>query len=150
VTDVSGVGARVYINAYITSDVDLSFVTEGAVVSVTGLASIGENQSSSDPLPRIRVRDRNEITLAQPAPITSIKIDAAAAITAIRGGVYEFGVILNEGASANGIVWSANNPLYASVDANGKVTILNRAGSVILTATDPESKLSHSIVIRII
>jgi len=60
VTDVSGEGALVYINAYITVGVDLSFVEEGATVSITGLGSFGENASGS-PLPRIRVRDRNEI-----------------------------------------------------------------------------------------
>jgi hypothetical protein len=41
VTDESDVGALVFINAYITSIVDLSFVEDGATVSVTGLASIG-------------------------------------------------------------------------------------------------------------
>ena len=61
VTDASGAGALVYINAYITGGADLSFVKDGATVSAIGLASIGENQGSSDPQARIRVRDRNEI-----------------------------------------------------------------------------------------
>ena len=64
VTDASGAGAIVFMNAYITRTVQLPFVQEGAYVSVTGLSSVGENLSSSDFLPRIRVRDRNEITPA--------------------------------------------------------------------------------------
>jgi len=68
VTDESNVGALVFINAYITSLVDLSFVEAGATVSVVGLASFGEN-ASGDPVSRIRVRDRNEIILIS-APTT--------------------------------------------------------------------------------
>jgi DNA/RNA endonuclease YhcR with UshA esterase domain len=65
VTDASGVGAVIFINAYITTIVDISFVQAGAFVSVTGLASIGETDDSNQGQPRIRVRDRNEITLAE-------------------------------------------------------------------------------------
>ena len=65
VTDSSGVGALVYINAYITTDVDLSFVEDGVKVFVTGLASVGETMSGT-PLPRLRIRDRGEIA---PAPV---------------------------------------------------------------------------------
>ncbi len=53
--------ATVYINAYITTGVDLSFVTEGRKISVVGFASIGEVFESDDPASRIRVRDRAEI-----------------------------------------------------------------------------------------
>ena len=78
VTDASGTGALVFINAYITNTVDLSFLEEGAEVNVTGLASIGENYASSNHLPRIRVRDRKEIVLiAPPLPATyQITFDA--------------------------------------------------------------------------
>ena len=62
INDSSG-PALIYINSYITKGVDLSFVTNGATVTVTGLASIGENHASSNMLPRIRVRDRGEIVL---------------------------------------------------------------------------------------
>lgn len=64
VTIDDGTGpAIVYINGYITPGLDTSFVTEGANITVVGLASIGENFSSSDMLPRIRVRDRAELSL---------------------------------------------------------------------------------------
>ncbi|QHW33951.1 hypothetical protein GZH47_26240 [Paenibacillus rhizovicinus] len=53
--------AIVFINGYITSGTTLPFVTDGATVSVAGLASIGEVVSDSDMHPRIRVRDRSEI-----------------------------------------------------------------------------------------
>ena len=48
--------AIVFINGYITSGTTLPFVTNGAKVSVVGLASIGEVVSDSDMHPRIRVR----------------------------------------------------------------------------------------------
>jgi len=150
VTDVSGVGALVYINAYITSNVDLSFIKDGVKVSVTGLASIGENQTSSDPMPRIRVRDRNEIVFSEPIPVTSIKIDAPSAVTVMRDKVYKFEVILNEGALGDGIVWSVSNATYATVDADGNVKTSNKTGTAVLTATDPVSGLSNSIVLRIV
>ena len=53
--------AIVFINGYITKGTTLPFITDGAKVSVVGLASIGEVASDSDMHPRIRVRDRSEI-----------------------------------------------------------------------------------------
>ena len=53
--------AIVFINGYITKGTTLPFITDGAMVSVVGLASIGEVVSDSDMHPRIRVRDRAEI-----------------------------------------------------------------------------------------
>ncbi|WP_245987741.1 S-layer homology domain-containing protein [Cohnella lupini] len=53
--------AIVVINGYITKGTALPFVTDGAIVSVAGLASIGEVSNDSDMHPRIRVRDRSEI-----------------------------------------------------------------------------------------
>lgn len=53
--------ATVFINGYITKGIALPFVTDGAFVSVTGLASIGEVSGDSNMHPRIRVRDRAEI-----------------------------------------------------------------------------------------
>lgn len=60
INDGSG-PAIVVINGYITKGTVLPFVTDGANVSVVGLASIGEVSSDSDMHPRIRVRDRSEI-----------------------------------------------------------------------------------------
>ena len=150
VTDSSGVGALVFINAYITNTVDLSFVKDGAKVSVTGLASVGENNSSSDHLPRIRVRDRNEITLISQV-VTSVKIDAPAQVTVLRMSKYTFPITLNPGATSEGIVWSVVPSGLASVNAaTGEVITQNKTGTVMLTATDTASGLSSSIVLRII
>ncbi len=60
VNDGSG-PAIIFINGYITKGTTLPFVTNGAVVSVTGLASIGEVASDSNMHARLRVRDRAEI-----------------------------------------------------------------------------------------
>jgi len=84
------------------------------------------------------------------APITFVKINAPVTTTVMRGGTFGFSVTLNEGASKDGIVWSVSNPLYATVKADGTVTVMNRTGTTVLTATDPVSKLSSSIVLRIV
>ena len=156
ITDDTGVGARVFINAYITSGVDLSFVKDGAIVSVAGLASVGENETSSDFLSRIRVRDRNEIVLISTGiKVTSLRIamangtQAAPMIAVARNSNHQFGVIVNEGAPLDGIVWSVNNTSLATVDAKtGEVTIKGMAGNVTLTARDTDG-VSHSIILRI-
>ena len=57
-------GIRVYINGYITKNISLSNIKIGDKVEVTGISSIGENMSSTTEfLPRIRVRDRAEIVV---------------------------------------------------------------------------------------
>ena len=81
--------------------------------------------------------------------ITYLKIDAPATSPVTRGKTYSFEVTLNAGASDDKVIWSVNNPVYATVDNNGNVTILNKTGTVILTATDPVGGLSYSIILRI-
>ena len=83
------------------------------------------------------------------APITSIKIDAPITTTVARGAIYNFGLILNEGAIGNDIVWTVSDPSFAIVDDKANVYILNKTGTVRLVATDPVSGLSHSIALRI-
>jgi hypothetical protein len=56
---------------------------------------------------------------------------------------------LNEGASAEGIIWTSANTALAAVDENGVVTVKNVIGTVVLTATDPVSGRSHSVLLRI-
>lgn len=57
-------GTRVYINGYITKKISLSNIKIGDKVEITGISSIGENMSSTTEfLPRIRVRDRAEIVV---------------------------------------------------------------------------------------
>jgi hypothetical protein len=70
-------------------------------------------------------------------------------VTAARNSQLQFGVILNKSASNKGIVWSTSNASLASVDANGLVSVRNTTGTVVLTASDTASGLTHSIVIRI-
>ena len=82
-------------------------------------------------------------------PITMIRIDAFPSIAVSRGNTYTFDLILNEGAIADRILWSVNNPQLAKVTNDGTVTILNRTGTVVLTATDPDSGLNYSIILRI-
>ena len=83
--------------------------------------------------------------------ITSIKIDAPAAASVQRGETVSFGVAVTpQNASTEGIIWAVSNPLLATVNADGTVTMLNRTGTVILTVTVQGSNVSHSIVIRIV
>lgn len=84
--------AIVFINGYITKGTTLSFITDGATVSVTGLASIGEVSSDSDMHPRIRVRDRAEIVeisgpakQKNPPSVVDVKnTDTAAVVSSIK------------------------------------------------------------------
>lgn len=82
-------------------------------------------------------------------PITSISIDSLSITTVARYGVYEFKLILNEGALGDDIEWELADPSLGYVDGNGTVTIFDKIGNVRLTATDPVSKLSRSITLRI-
>ena len=81
-------------------------------------------------------------------PVTSLRIDALASVSMKRGTSFNFDVIVNDGALDDDVTWHVSNPLYATVDDSGFVKILNKTGTVILTATAP-SGLSHSIILRI-
>jgi hypothetical protein len=112
--------------------------------SVTGKFSVVDSA--------VRVPESGSITLMPPVvavPITSIRINAIAIETVRRGETRAFTVTLNEGATDEGIVWTTANRALATVDENGVVTINNVIGTVVLTATDPESSRSHSILLRI-
>jgi hypothetical protein len=85
-------------------------------------------------------------------PVTSIKINAAASEAVERGETYTFDVNLNKEALSDRIVWSVNNSLFANVntvEGVATVTILNKTGTVVLTAADPVNGMSHSIILRI-
>jgi hypothetical protein len=82
-------------------------------------------------------------------PITELRISAVATVSVKRGATVRFALLLNEGADDLDIIWSVSNPLYATVNNDNSITILNKTGTVILTATDPISELSNSIVLRI-
>jgi len=81
--------------------------------------------------------------------ITSLKIDASVTETVTRGGIYKFGLILNEGATGEEVIWTLSDNSYGFFDDRGNLYILNRTGTVRLIATDPVSGLSHSITLRI-
>ena len=83
------------------------------------------------------------------SPIGSLRINASIIETVARGHTYNFGVVLNPGAIANGIVWTISNPALASVDSSGNVRIFERTGTVVLLATDPVSGISNSVMLRI-
>jgi rubrerythrin len=82
--------------------------------------------------------------------ITSININAPVSTTVLRGTTYKFEVILNDNAIDEDIVWTTASPVFAVVNGDGSVTIQNKTGTTLLTATDPVSKLSSSIVLRIV
>ena len=81
--------------------------------------------------------------------ITSLRINAPASMAVKRGETINPSVVLNEYGFDEGIIWSVNNPLYATVNADKSVTILNRTGTAVLTATDPLTGLCFSIILRI-
>ena len=116
--------------------------------------NLGEPQPTADPLFNIVYCERTGCDYSENVPsgivpITSLKIDAAVTETVVRGGIYSFGLILNEGASGENVVWTLSDVSFALVDG-ATIYILNKTGSVRLIATDPVSGLSHSITLRIV
>jgi|GEM_PF-6234316 len=94
----------------------------------------------------------SDITLSakfEKIPVTSFRINAAIIETVARGWTYNFGVIVNEGAVAENVIWTLSNPALGFVDDDGKVTIFERTGTVVLLATETSSGLSNSIMLRI-
>ncbi|MCL2152893.1 MAG: 5'-nucleotidase C-terminal domain-containing protein [Oscillospiraceae bacterium] len=97
----------------------------------------------------VSLKAADVIALA-PAPITSISICPVALATILRNGRFEFKATLNEGASDEDIIWFVSSPLLVSVSSDGVVVTNTRTGTAILTATDPFSGISASVVLRII
>ena len=89
-----------------------------------------------------------------PTALTSIKIGTAsgslpALYSVARNSVVQMQAIANPGASTGKVVWSVLDTSYATVSVTGRVTVKNKAGTVVLTAKDTVSGLSSSIVLRI-
>ena len=82
--------------------------------------------------------------------MTVLRIDGAALVSVKHNSTMQFKAIANPGASTDGVVWSIADTSYATVDEDGLVTTLNKLGTVMLTATDAETGLSYTVVIRII
>jgi len=90
-------------------------------------------------------------------PITSLKISdsdgvaIAPMVTLARGYTYQFDYVINADALREGIVWSVSNPAYAIIDENaGRITILNKTGTVTLIAKDTLNGATSNIVLRIV
>ncbi|RKP53994.1 hypothetical protein D7Z26_11430 [Cohnella endophytica] len=123
--------ATVFINGYITSGTTLPFITDGARVSVVGLASIGEVFSDSDMHPRIRVRDRSEIANI---PLTSIAVTAQPTKTQYKIGesLDLAGLVVkgtyNNGTSAPVAITSSNISGFDSGTAGTKTVTITVGG----------------------
>jgi len=84
-------------------------------------------------------------------PVTSVNIEAAMVQTVLRGMTVNFNGKVNSGSSSETLVWAVSSDAFATVDAaTGSVSILNRVGTVTLTAKCSETNVSTSIVLRII
>jgi hypothetical protein len=68
-----------------------------------------------------------------------------------RNSVVHFGTIVNNNDPDTyvDVKWSVSDPTFATVDDNGTVTILNKAGIITLIVTDKISGVSGAIVLRI-
>ena len=65
--EANGDTVRIFIDGYITTDSDVEGLKEGAVIQATGLASYDDTFNAPDgPFPRIRIRDRADITCSEP------------------------------------------------------------------------------------
>jgi hypothetical protein len=99
--------------------------------------------------------DTKEFTItviAQPSsgvPITSMVFDAPSVTTVVHGMTYRFSVTVNPGALPDGVVFSVSSELFAAVNGDGSITIKNRTGSVLLTATAPNG-VTCSVMLRIV
>ena len=91
-------------------------------------------------------------------PVSSLRIadeagvQAAPMILMPRNSEKKFTADINLGAAAAGIIWSVNNPNLATVTVvDGIATVITKgmSGNATLTARDPETGISHSIVLRI-
>lgn len=93
INDGSG-SARLFINGYITKDVNLDFVEEGVTLTAIGLASVGENYSSeTEFLPRLRVRDRGEIQLiANDASLSTLTVSQGTLTPVFKKDVFVYDV----------------------------------------------------------
>jgi hypothetical protein len=91
----------------------------------------------------------NAVSIGLAKPITSLKIDAIAIVTVKREEARQFTAIVNEDATTDYLEWTTANQALAEVDAYGVVTVKNVIGTVILTAKDPVSGRSHSVLLRI-
>jgi hypothetical protein len=149
----SAIGYVVYVDGYPQSDTlaltaesfDLALLNLDAGTYLVQVRAIADGTAHSDS----ELSTAVDFVMVPVVPITSIRINAIAIETVKRGEIRSFTVTLNEGASDASINWRTANPALATVDENGTVTVKNVIGTVVLTATDPVSGRSHSVLLRI-
>ena len=109
-----------------TIEVDVYVKTTTGLVSDFDLTV----KAASETNPQNKASDKLDLT-------TMLRIGANVTETVVRGGVYSFDLLLNEGATGRNIVWAVSDPSYALIDDDGNIYILNKTGTVRLIATDP-------------
>ena len=138
INDGSG-PAIVFINGYITKGTALPFIKDGAYVSVTGLASIGEVVSDSDMHPRIRVRDRAEIVnMDVTAPVITV--------TGVENGkIYNSNVTPAFSANEGTVTATLNGKEYkgGEISAEGQYELIVTA--VDLAGNSSQTKISFAV-----
>ena len=153
-----------------SSDSISNYLGSGPVVDVTrqrvarriDFADTGDNSEDFESLDyRASAMDETRLAIVRPrwsgdgswgptpVPIASLRINAVPAVRVKRGETLTFTLNLNDGAVADGIVWTISNVEYATVDNKGTVEIFDKTGAIVLAATDPSSGLCHSIILRI-
>jgi hypothetical protein len=81
--------------------------------------------------------------------IIGVKIDGPSMLSVQRNKQYTITLDISPAhALPDEIVWTVSDPTFAIVK-DGVVTVLNKMGTAVLTAKDPESGATHSIVLRI-
>ncbi|MBN2796933.1 MAG: chitobiase/beta-hexosaminidase C-terminal domain-containing protein [Clostridia bacterium] len=132
IKDQSNVETRVFVDGYITSTKTIENLAVGNVLEVVGLSSISTEG------PRIRVRDRDDITctLAKKAKEIEVRINKKTLElevgTEAKDKTYQLKVTVS-GASNQIVVWSSSDETVATVDQNGVVTAVG-AGKATITA----------------
>jgi len=126
-----------------------------AVNDTLNAAEIVQDGSDYSLSHRASGRGAWDVTEASGTPATEVRIataagaPAAALVTVARNRTIQFELIVNSGATTGGIVWTTSNAGLATVDEFGLITTKNMVGTVTLTATEPVSGISNSIVLRI-
>jgi hypothetical protein len=86
---------------------------------------------------------------AERVRVESLKINSPAMLSVARNSVTALGLIANLDATLESIVWASSDNSFATVDSDGIVTVLNKMGTVVITARDTRTGISHATVLRI-
>ena len=138
----------IYINSYITKGVTIDPVTIGDRVIASGIDSIGENKTSNtDFLPRLRIRDRSEITVISSRVLpTGVTLNVTSINLAINS-TYNLIATLSPDTATATLTWESSNPTIATVDSAGLVKALKK-GKVTITVRT-ENGLTASAIVNV-